>query len=117
MKPSYWIWRIAGGLVLFALGIVLFGYVTMYLWNWIMPYLFKLPMVDFRMAIGMVILSKILLGGIRVKAEGPWGQRRYWKAKWESMSPEEREKFKHEFAARCRHRWGRVEATVERGEA
>ncbi len=118
MKPSFWIWKGIAGFLLFALGIVLFGYVTMYLWNWIMPYLFKLPVVDFRMAIGMVVLSKILLGGIRVKADGAgWGQKRYWRAKWESMSPEERDKFKHEFAERCKSRWGRVEVKVERTES
>lgn len=93
------IYRILGIVALFALGIVALGYATMYLWNWIMPHLFKLPVIDFYMAIGMVLLSKILFGGIHVKPQ-PIGQRKFWKAKWESMTPEEREQFKQEFAER-----------------
>lgn len=97
-------------------GFLLFGYVTMYLWNWIMPYLFHLPVIDFPMAIGLVVLSKILFGGFKGRAHGGrWGQRKFWRAKWESMTPEEREQFKTQFAERCRHKWGRVEVKVEKG--
>ena len=106
-----WILKGLGAFVLFVLAFVLFGYVTMYLWNWLMPELFHLPVIDFGRAIGLVVLSKILFGGIRMKSNG-WGHRRYWKAKWESMSDEEREKFKQEFAQRCKHRWGASETKV-----
>lgn len=97
--------KVIGGIALFALAFFILGYVTMHLWNWIMPYLFNLPVIDFYMAIGLVLLSKILFGSIRVKS-APLGQRRLWRAKWESMSEEERENFKTEFAARCKNRWG-----------
>ncbi len=40
----------------------------------------------------------------------PLGHRKYWKAKWESMSPEEREHFKQEFAQRCKSKWGKPKA-------
>lgn len=109
-----WILRITGAFLLFALAFVLFGYVTMELWNWIMPYLFHLPSITFGMALGLVILSKILLGGIRVKAAGPFGPRRFWKAKWESMTDEERENFKRDFAKRCNSKWGRADVQVEK---
>jgi hypothetical protein len=100
-----WILKGIGAFALFVLAFLLFGYVTMFLWNWLMPYLFHLPTIDFGMAVGLVILSKILFGGIRTKTGG-WGHRKYWKAKWESMSEEEREKFKQDFALRCKHKWG-----------
>ncbi|MBL0309998.1 MAG: hypothetical protein IPP77_10050 [Bacteroidetes bacterium] len=103
-----WILKIIGGFILFALAIAAFGYVTMYLWNWIMTYLFKLPEINFYMAIGMVILSKILFGGIRVR-DGKGCGSKYWKAKMECLSPEDREKFKAEFASRCRSKWGSSE--------
>jgi hypothetical protein len=106
--------QFVGGFLLFCLAFVLFGYIVMYLWNWLMPYLFKLPQIDFAMGLGLVVLSKILFGGIRVKTPGPIGQRRFWKAKWESMTDEEREKFKSEFAERCRMKWGKVEAKAEK---
>lgn len=101
-----------GAFLLFVLAFGLFGYATMFLWNWLMPYLFHLPEIDFGRAIGLVILSKILFGSMRMKSGG-WRHRRYWKAKWESMSSEEREKFKSEFAQRCQHRWGKPEAKAE----
>jgi hypothetical protein len=111
-----WIFKIIGGLVLFALAFFLFGYVTMYLWNWLMPGLFHLPSVDFYQAIGLVLLGKILFGGIHMRGGRGWGYRRYWKEKWASMTPDEREKFKSEFAERCRHKWGRGEVKVEKSE-
>jgi hypothetical protein len=46
----------AGGLF------ILFGHIVMWLWNWIMPYLFQLPTIDFWMAWGIVVLSMILFG-------------------------------------------------------
>ena len=105
------------GLGIFVLVVLAFfalGFLTMHLWNWLMPYLFHLPAIDFSMAIGLVVLSKILLGGIRMKTDGGgWGHRKYWKAKWESMSDEDREKFKNQFAERCKHKWGRIEVKVE----
>ena len=107
-----WILKGIGAFALFVLAFLLFGYVTMYLWNWLMPYLFHLPAINFGMAVGLVILSKILFGSIRMKGEG-WGYRRYWKAKWENMSSEEREKFKQEFALRCQHKWGKAAIKTE----
>lgn len=106
--------RFVGGFLLFSLAFVLLGYITMYLWNWLMPYLFKLPEIDFAMGLGLVVLSKILFSGIRVKTPGPIGQRRYWKAKWESMTDEEREQFKADFAERCRTKWGKAHVKIEK---
>lgn len=110
-----WILRGIGIAALIALGIALFGYGTMYLWNWLMPYLLHLPTIDFYQAIGLVILSKILFGGFR-GGHGHWERKRYWKEKWATMTPEERENFKTQFKERCRHRWGRVEVKVEKTE-
>jgi hypothetical protein len=113
-----WIFkRILGGIALAILAVLLFGYGTMYLWNWLMPDLFHLAAINFYQAIGLVILSKILFGGIRMRGGGHgWGYRKYWKAKWENMTPEEREKFKTEFGQRCRSKWGNVEVKVEKSE-
>jgi hypothetical protein len=112
-----WILKILGIAAIVALGFVVFGYATMYLWNWIMPYLFHLPPVDFTMAIGLVLLSKILFGGMRMRGgHHGWKYRNYWRNKCENMSPEEREKFKTEFAERCRHKWGRADVNVEKSE-
>jgi hypothetical protein len=110
-----WILRGLGIAALVVLAFFAFGYVTMYLWNWLMPYLFHLPEITFGMAIGLIILSKILFGGMRGRG-GHWGGGRYWKARWNNMTPEEREQFKAKFAQRCQSRWGSAEVKVEKSE-
>lgn len=51
-----------GGIFLIAF-ILLFGYLTMRLWNWLMPEIFGLIPIDYWQAIGIIILAKILFGG------------------------------------------------------
>ena len=43
--------------------IIGFGYVIMYLWNWLMPAIFGLGIITFWQAIGLGLLSKLLFGG------------------------------------------------------
>ncbi len=112
-----WILRGLGIAALMVLAFFIFGYATMYLWNWLMPDLFNLKTIDFYQAIGLVVLSKILLGGMHMRGGGGWGQKRFWKAKWESMTPEEREKFKEDFAVRCKSKWGKAEVKAEVNQA
>jgi uncharacterized membrane protein len=49
--------------ILAVIFITLFGYVLMYLWNWLMPLIFGLPLITFWQALGLCLLSKILFGG------------------------------------------------------
>jgi len=49
--------------ILAVIFITLFGYVLMYLWNWLMPLIFGLPIITFWQALGICLLSKILFGG------------------------------------------------------
>lgn len=81
-------WKI-GLLVL--VGIAALGWVVMALWNWLMPSLFAgVHEIDYLHALGLLVLSKILFGGLRGHGcHGRWHRRR-----WERMTPEEREKFK-----------------------
>lgn len=43
---------------------ILFGFVIMWLWNWLMPEIFGLTTLKYWQAVGLFILLKILLGGI-----------------------------------------------------
>ena len=79
--------------------VVLVGYITMSLWNWLVPVLFNGPHVTFSQALGLLILSKLLFwgfGGKRNCADG--GPDMQWKKKFSnkfsSMSVEERELLK-----------------------
>jgi hypothetical protein len=75
--------------------------VVMGLWNWLMPELFGWHPIGFWQAVGLLVLSKILLGGLR---GGP-GHHLRWRARmferWEQMSDEEREKFRAGMRGRC----------------
>jgi hypothetical protein len=56
---------IIAGIIAGAGLLTLFGFITMWLWNALMPKLFGLPGINYWEAWGIVILSKILLGGFR----------------------------------------------------
>src|SRR6266567_1146712 len=87
---------VARGLKFAAIAIVAtgaFGFIVMNLWNWLAPDVFGARPIDFWQAIGLLVLSRILLGGVR----GP-GRRMHWR---EPMTPEEREKFREGMRGRC----------------
>jgi len=96
-------------LILFApLGIALFmwlgGYIVQHLWNWLGPGLFGLRLITFWQALGLLVLCRILFGGLGMHGGrgGHRGWRRRMEERCENMSPEEREKFRQ----KMRERWG-----------
>lgn len=40
-----------------------FGYVTMLLWNWLIPAVFSGPVITYWQALGLLVLSKLLFSG------------------------------------------------------
>lgn len=42
---------------------ILFGFVIMWLWNWLMPEIFGLTTLTYWQSVGLFILLKLLLGG------------------------------------------------------
>src|SRR5271156_1258904 len=55
--------------------LTLFGAGTMWLWNWLMPAIFKLPTISFWQAIGILVLSHMLFKGNQFGKKGG----RHWK--------------------------------------
>jgi len=95
MKRKFWITKIAMFLPLILLAIAAFVYVTMSLWNWLVPDLFHGPQLNFWQTLGLLILSKIIFSGFGRRHHGPGGHwRPYWKQRWNRMSDDERERFK-----------------------
>jgi hypothetical protein len=104
MKP-WWLWKIAKVIAIAAIAALVLGFVVMALWNALIPEIFKGPEIGFWQAIGLLLLSHILLRG--------WGRWRYangwhrdrWRRRLEeklaAMTPEERERFKQEWRHRC----------------
>ena len=66
---------VAAGLVFVPAFFALFGFVTMSLWNWLMPAIFKLPAIGFWQAWGILALSHLLFKGGGMGKSG----RRHWK--------------------------------------
>jgi hypothetical protein len=81
--------------------VVVLGFVVMSLWNWLTPALFGWHVITFWQAIGILILSKILLGGFRGRPGSHMHWRRRMMERWEQMTPEEREKFRESMRGRC----------------
>jgi hypothetical protein len=78
--------------VLVAGAIALLGWVVMTLWNAVVPGVFTaVHTIDYRQAIGLLVLSRILFGGFRGRGGFPGGRR--WQ-RLEAMTPEERERFR-----------------------
>lgn len=86
-------------------GIVLFmafgGWVVMSLWNWLLPGLFGWSMITFWQAMGLLVLCRILFGGVSGRGwhRSHSGRRMGWR--WANMTPEEREKFRQGMRGRC----------------
>jgi hypothetical protein len=92
------------------LAIGLAGAVVMLLWNALLPALFGLPAIGFWQALGLLVLSRILVGGLRGRGDhGHWRGRMM--ARWEQMSEEERERFRAGMGRRCGMRSGELPRT------
>jgi hypothetical protein len=75
------------------------SWVVMHLWNWLMPTLFGLHAITFWQALGLLVLSKILVGSFRPRPDGRWRGR--MKERWAAMTPEERETFRAGMRGGC----------------
>ena len=103
-------YRVMKGLAMFAMVIlfcVVAGFVVMHLWNWLMPEIFGLRTITYAQAFGLLVLSKILLGGFHRHSGGRRGWRRGMHERWEKMTPEDRERFRAGMRGRRGCGWGR----------
>ena len=98
------------GLVLFAaFFIAVFGTAVHLLWNGLMPQLFGLPHLGFWQGVGLLTLSWLLFGGwrgmpFRGRHRG-WRHHRDHRARWESLTPEERVELKRRMRGCRRGPW------------
>jgi len=83
--------RIAGMVVLGVIGAALFalvfGWLVMILWNWLMPTIFHLGEIAYWQAFGLVVLAKLLFGGMhgprgRGHGRDPWKGNRHPRDEW-----------------------------------
>ena len=77
----------------------LLGGLVMLLWNWLMPSIFGLPILSFWQSVGLLVLCKVLFGGIGFGHHGHHGHehcgcggQNKLRERWENMTPEERQR-------------------------
>ena len=108
-------------LLAFAAFVALGGVVVRGLWNWLLPPLFGWHAITFWQALGLLVLGRILFGGLGLHSSGGSSMGRGLRSRladrmaermterMESMTPEERERL----LQRIRERWGFGPSTRE----
>jgi Ca2+/H+ antiporter, TMEM165/GDT1 family len=99
--------KILGIILMVLVGVTVFSGAVMLLWNNVLAHVVAVSTITFWQALGLLALSKILFGGFR---GGHWGRHEWKKGmmqRWDSMSAEDKEKFKSEWENRCGRRFGR----------
>jgi hypothetical protein len=94
-------------MALLALAVLaLVSYVVMWLWNWLVPSVIGWKAIDFWQAMGLLVLSRLLVGfrgfgGWHHHHHGRWRHR--MRERWAKMTPEERENFRATMKVRFGH--------------
>lgn len=88
------LWMIPAGIVGIALFAFLGGSAVRLLWNWLLPSLFGWPLIGFWQALGLLALCRILFGGLGTHGSGRSRLRRRLAERWDSLTPEERERLR-----------------------
>ena len=101
-----------GGILLIVIaGIAALGAAVLLLWNELVPALFHGPTLAYGQAVGLLVLCRLLFGGLRARGwHGPWRQR-MWRERWEQMTPEERARLRERYLGRCGHAGRAAEGT------
>lgn len=105
MSKKKWFFIVPAAILAIPLFIWIGGELVMHLWNWLAPTLFGWRQITFWQAVGLLALCRILVGGHGVRGSNRSEGRRRMKERmderWEKMTPEEREKYRNSWRARC----------------
>jgi hypothetical protein len=89
---------------LFVLVVVALVSLAVYgLWNGVLAEVVGVKTVTYWQALGILVLARILFGGFPGRRGGPFGppwRRRMMMKRWESLTPEQREKMRQEMRQR-----------------
>ncbi|MCH3995517.1 MAG: hypothetical protein LKE54_10855 [Prevotella sp.] len=107
--------RVTGHILMWLVLLAGFSAIVMLLWNWLMPDLFGLKDINFWHALGLLILSKILFGGM-IHGEMSHARHHYMSEKWHQMSPEERREFIRHRQYHFRHDFYQADNNTDKKE-
>lgn len=98
MKRFRWQW-ILWGVLFFAFIFGVLVTVTMWLWNSLAVEVFGAPEITYWQTLGLMVLGRLLTGGFHKGGK----HKEHWKhkAKWNSMSDEERKAYRGKWEAYC----------------
>jgi len=94
----HFFWHLCGVLLFVAVAALL-SFAVMLLWNALLPGIAGLPAIGYWKAAGLLVLARILFGGIG--HGGGWGRlrhRNFFHDKWRNMGEEERNAFMKRFS-------------------
>jgi len=105
MRKKKLLWIAPLAILAMALFIAIGGEVVRLLWNWLLPTLFAFRQITFWQALGLLVLCRILFGGLGIRGSHRSNMRRRLEERmaerWDRMTPEEREKWRQSFRGRC----------------
>src|SRR5207237_8873958 len=88
-----WIWMAPLAIVAMILFVYIGGELVMHLWNWLLPPLFGWRQITFWQALGLLLLCRILFGGLGVRGSHRSDMRSKMRPRmgdgWAQMSPRE----------------------------
>ena len=96
-----WFFIVPAAILGMALFVILGGWLVMTLWNWLLPPLFGWRLITFWQGLALLVLCRILFGGLGMRGGHRSSFRKRMHERWEGMTPE-REKFRDAM----RERWG-----------
>jgi hypothetical protein len=97
-------------LIIGAGAIALFGWIVMTLWNVALVPAAGANIISFWQALGLLVLSRILVGGF---GGGKHRRGNNNRAKWMSMTPEEKAAFRNDWKQQCGNKFDNAPATDE----
>jgi len=97
----FWILKGLKFAVFAALAVTVAAYVVMSLWNLVLPAVTGLHAISFLQALGLLVLCRLLFGGIHGHRGGHW--RRRMQERWEHMTPEQREQLRAALGSHAGH--------------
>ena len=93
--------RVLAFLPVFLMVFALLVWAVSALWNGLMPAIFGLRTITYWQALGLMVLSWILFGGLRGRGYRGGSWRHHMRRRWERMTPAEREEFMKGLRTRC----------------